>query len=593
MILQALAEYADTLELTPSGYEDTWVHWYIELDGAGRFRGFTPLFTEGKKLKRGRKMPMPFRTRSSGIAPLLLTDKTSYVLGLHDPKKKGGPQRTAEEHRQFKAQVAQCWEATQEASVEAVANFLEHGMEECLASLPSELELSDVLTFRVNESLPAQASPVRRYWQGALSDVVGPTMVCLVCGDKGPVELIMPVKVKGIPGGQSSGTALISANGDAFTSYGLTQSLVAPTCRSCGERFGKALNHLLSSPDQSLVVGPTIYSFWRRHGEAQPVVAMLKDPSPDDVRRLLEDLDALSRQITTASGMDRDPAAVRASFNAPRTGHSGSLSGPPSDAFYALALSASGGRSVVREWFEQTIEETLAHLRDWFAAQRVVDPYGDEGTPLSVFSLASACYRETRDVRPAVVQELITSALKGTPFSRALLSRAVERSRISQGVTRPRAALIKMALITTGTIEEESLVSLDVNHQDPAYHCGRLMAQLENIQRLAVPGANQTLTDRYYGTASTAPAQVFGVLLKAAQNHLSRLRRDRRGAYEALERVLETILESIGDRFPSTLDLTRQGLFALGYYHQRAANRSAAGARRAEINSAKDKGDND
>lgn len=112
MILQALADYADTLELTPSGYEDTWVHWYIELDGTGHFRGFTPLFTEGKKVKRGRHMPMPVRTRAFGIVPLLLADKTSYVLGLHDPLKKGGVQRTTEEHRQFKDQVERCWQAT-------------------------------------------------------------------------------------------------------------------------------------------------------------------------------------------------------------------------------------------------------------------------------------------------------------------------------------------------------------------------------------------------------------------------------------------------------------------------------------------------
>lgn len=590
MILQALADYADTLELTPSGYEDTWVHWYIELDGTGHFRGFTPLFTEGKKVKRGRHMPMPVRTRAFGIVPLLLADKTSYVLGLHDPLKKGGVQRTTEEHRQFKDQVERCWQATQDPTVEAVGIFLDREVERCLEKLPPDLQLGDVLTFRVDGVLPTQAPVVRRYWQDTLSQAVGPSMICLVCGETRPVEVTMPLKVKGIPGGQSSGTALISANTDAFTSYGLTQSLVAPTCRSCGERFGKALNYLLRSADQSLVVGPIIYLFWRRAGGDESLVTLLKDPPKEDVLTLLSDLDALSRRLAVSSSVATDPAAVRSAFNAPRTGHSAGLSAVSPDTFYALALSASGGRAVVREWFEQTVQEALMHLRDWFVAQSLVDPYGSEGNPLGVFTLASACYREARDVRPATVQGLITSALRGQPIPRGLLSLAVERNRLSQGVTRPRAALIKMALIGMRIVEEEKLVSLDTNHQDAAYHCGRLMAQLENIQRQAVPGANQTLTDRYYGTASTAPAQIFGVLLKGAQNHLSRLRRDRRGAYEALERALESILGSVGDRFPSTLDLTRQGLFALGYYHQRAANRAAAGARKVENS---DKGENE
>jgi CRISPR-associated protein Csd1 len=100
----------------------------------------------------------------------------------------------------------------------------------------------------------------------------------------------------------------------------------------------------------------------------------------------------------------------------------------------------------------------------------------------------------------------------------------------------------------------------------PAYKCGRLLAVIERIQSLAIGNPNATLTDRYYGSASTAPASVFGVLLRLTQPHLSKLRKQREGLAIFLESTLQ---DAMPDRFPTTLSLTEQGLFALGYYHQR------------------------
>ena len=100
----------------------------------------------------------------------------------------------------------------------------------------------------------------------------------------------------------------------------------------------------------------------------------------------------------------------------------------------------------------------------------------------------------------------------------------------------------------------------------PAYKCGRLLAVIERIQSAAIGNPNATLTDRYYGSASTTPASVFGVLVRMAQPHLSKLRKQREGQAIALERALH---DAMPDQFPTTLSLTEQGLFALGYYHQR------------------------
>ncbi|MCS7303469.1 MAG: type I-C CRISPR-associated protein Cas8c/Csd1, partial [Candidatus Kapabacteria bacterium] len=84
-------------------------------------------------------------------------------------------------------------------------------------------------------------------------------------------------------------------------------------------------------------------------------------------------------------------------------------------------------------------------------------------------------------------------------------------------------------------------------------------------QSRAMGNPNQTLTDRYYGSASSAPASVFGTLLRMAQVHLSKLRKENQARY--LEQELH---DAMPDQFPATLTLKQQALFALGYYHQRA-----------------------
>lgn len=129
------------------------------------------------------------------------------------------------------------------------------------------------------------------------------------------------------------------------------------------------------------------------------------------------------------------------------------------------------------------------------------------------------------------------------------------------------------------------MVQLDPSHPSVAYHCGRLLAVLEQVQRLAIPSAQTTIVDRFFGTASSAPASVFGRLLRGAQPHLAKLERDRRPAYIALQRRLEEILAGIGT-FPRTLTLEEQGLFALGYYHQRAYDRTQARQRAATVEAA-------
>jgi CRISPR-associated protein Csd1 len=72
---------------------------------------------------------------------------------------------------------------------------------------------------------------------------------------------------------------------------------------------------------------------------------------------------------------------------------------------------------------------------------------------------------------------------------------------------------------------------------------------------------------------------VAGVLLRKSQAHLAKLRKERPGAERALQGKLEEIQARLTN-FPRTLNLEQQGLFGLGYYHQRAQDRADAIARK-------------
>jgi len=117
-------------------------------------------------------------------------------------------------------------------------------------------------------------------------------------------------------------------------------------------------------------------------------------------------------------------------------------------------------------------------------------------------------------------------------------------------------------------------VSLDPENRDPGYLLGRLFAAYEYAQTSALGAkVNATIRDQFYGTASATPRAVFPILQRKAMHHLSRLRKDKPGLATHLDRKIGEIFEASGPEklFVPTLNMERQALFAIGYYHQRNA----------------------
>ena len=128
------------------------------------------------------------------------------------------------------------------------------------------------------------------------------------------------------------------------------------------------------------------------------------------------------------------------------------------------------------------------------------------------------------------------------------------------------------------------MTGLNTEATEPAYQCGRLFRVLEDIQQNAIPEISTTLADR--NRALSRNPAMLSSLVENSRAHLKRLRRSQKTvpAARALETRLDEVLERINP-FPARFTISEQGLFVLGYHHQRAWDRrqreAASAAKRA------------
>jgi CRISPR-associated protein Csd1 len=200
------------------------------------------------------------------------------------------------------------------------------------------------------------------------------------------------------------------------------------------------------------------------------------------------------------------------------------------------------------------------NLRDYFES---IDVGSDGPLPLFVLLRGLVLQGKLDNLPPNLVTDVFLSVVFGGRFSRILLTAAVGRCRAERKVPRERAAVLRAYLKRNQ--KQEVSVSLDKNNMSAGYRLGRLLAVLERLQSAAQNNPNKTIVDRYYGAASTRPGTVFPRLIAMSVHHNAKLTE---GLQHFFQSRLTEIVDGIGS-FPTVLTLEEQGLFALGYYHQR------------------------
>jgi CRISPR-associated protein Csd1 len=407
-------------------------------------------------------------------------------------------------------------------------------------------------------------------------------MVCLVSGEVAPVARLHPA-IKGVNGAQSSGARIVSFNLDAFTSYAKSQGDNAPISEPAAFAYTTALNYLLRRGEhnrQRLQVGDASVVFWAEAADAQQASAA-------------EDLFA---NLLNPPGDDASEAArVRAVLDRIAKGRPVSDLAPNLESgtrMYVLGLAPNASRLSVRFWQVDTLGVLAGRIAQ-HAEDLHLEPPPWRNAP-SVYRLVLATVPHREGAKPKaddainiVIGETMRSILSGGPYPRSLLANTIMRFRADGDISGLRVALCKGVLARERrrdirTSEEEIPVSLDKQSTQPGYLLGRLFAVLENAQRAALGAqVNATIRDRFYGAASATPASIFPMLLRSTQNHLGKLRKERKGQAVNLEKDISEIIGGLPERFPRSLKIEDQGRFAIGYYHQSQSyftRRDAAGA---------------
>lgn len=576
-VLQALNGYYERRQACGNVSTADWSRekfgWCIVLSADGDIVDLEDLHDPSSNKRTVRLFEVPAAVRRTvGIAPNLLWDKTAYVLG----RTKKASARTAREHAAFVDRHLKLLAGTEDAGLAALRRFLEEWTPERFDSAPFDADMLDGnVMFRLEGDGDEdgrlrylhQRPEARALVAAHAADTPGEggDVFCLVTGRRGNARRLHPT-IKGVEGAQSSGAALVSFNLDAFTSYGKEQGANAPVSEEAADRYGKALNWLLERDSRNRVrrpVGDATVVFWAEASD--PAVADALDEhwaawsSMDDVtdeaeaRKIAETLESVAAG-RPVGGLD--PHVVEGTR------------------FYILGLSPNAARLSVRFWETGGFGDFARRLRDHYEDVRIEPRPIGWGVAPSVRRLlvrSVAAFEKFENIPKLLAGEVMRAILTGGRYPGSLLAAAIMRLRAGDDpLTGWHAAVIRAVLARDhrkGFQKEGVPMSLAPDEPNRAYQLGRLFAVLETAQRMALGNVNATIRDRYFGAASATPARIFPLLLRGAQNHLGKLRKEKKGYW--LEREIENILSRLTLDLPQALPLTEQGRFAIGYYHQR------------------------
>ena len=202
----------------------------------------------------------------------------------------------------------------------------------------------------------------------------------------------------------------------------------------------------------------------------------------------------------------------------------------------------------------------------------IIRPSFDQRETLSAYSLLKETANpNSRDQLPPshLVGDLLRAILGDTPYPVSLLTQTELRIHAEHSVSRGKAAILKAWLLKNGSNPQyKEVIDVQLNEQTnyAPYVLGRLFAVLESLQQKANPGINATIMDRYFNAACATPSIVFPTLLKLAQSHLKKLDT---GYFIYYDKQMTELCGRLTDSYPARLNLQDQGIFQLGYYHQK------------------------
>jgi len=610
VIIQALTQYYDILSqdeyisLPRLGYSAAKVSFVLSLSPEGEIRHIIDIRTKDK-------IPKEFRvpkqnSKTSGIAPSFLCEKAKYIFGvelipakerdkvLKNPSKilkileDSGKDiiavttRSKECFEAFRLLHHSVLDSLKNTEVKQFFTFLDSWVPENFLSYSKIAEYKDEIVngalciFESNGTFLHDIADVRKQWESYLSQNEEGSqlqMQCLVSGTIEPISRTHDV-IKSVAKAHKAGARLVSFNKPSFESYGRIQSFNAPVGKTSEFKYTTVLNYLLAERKNRLYIADSTVVFWAETSDStcENLALSLFNPPFESEDLEENDSEQKEKRVRDTKTIQLIGDILKKVRNAQPL-DSSIIGADPETRFYVLGLSPNNARLAVRFWYRDTYGEFVKRIVQHYLDLEIVK--GDFGPPyLSIVGLLKETVPKTVDrgePSPILGGLMLNAVLNGTPYPVQMYYAIVNRVKTERSINYARAGFIKAYLLrlsrSGATSLQEDLITMSLNEASTnvPYRLGRLFAVLERVQSDTNKEMGSTITSKYFSSASATPAVVFPVLLKLAQHHIAKSDWGFK-----VNRDIEEILSGV-DSFPAFLSLEEQGMFMLGFYHQKQA----------------------
>lgn len=578
--------------LSPKGYSKVLVNFNIVLTKDGQLKEILPYIRKVIRKVKGkdkeeeipREEMFPLRNSISGIAPETIDHREKYIFGVECDKTSGElilGKNSVQAFEKNKTRIFEFFETAEETSqiIDSYKIFLENWKpenelnNEILLSLSKDfngakfvISLENTNIFLHNDEI------VKTLWDNYFLDTKssfkGTTGQCAISG-KNDVEIArLHTKLKGIAGGQASGTGLVSFNNSAFESYGKEQSYNSSVSKEVMENYTEAFNYLSSTLEHKQNIDDMTLLFWAMTSQNEkPFVQTfsnimgfpnnLEDNKNDEVSSANESLKSIFESAVKGINSDIE-----------------SFKDYESIEFYVLGIKPNASRLSIKLFCHNTFGKMIENINQHHLDMQFNN--NDKQIPIWLIKEQLKSPIAKKDLPPDLSTKMFHSILTNSPYPRFLLDTVIYRIKTDQddglkfqSTNRTRVRIIKAVLTRLNKIKREEFSMLNTENKEVAYNCGRLFAILEVIQRKALgENVNATIKDRFFASACSTPYLVFPRLIKLAQNHLGKIDGRLKNYYEKL---LIEVIGNLSDSFPKALNMEKQGIFILGYYQQKEA----------------------
>lgn len=586
MFIEKLCEYSDVLKskgfLPPDNYAYRGITALIELNLDGtvsKISNFKEIVTiklkngKEKEVQRPVQLLYPAQPDANNSFSFLIEHRPENIFGMTLKNGVYTTQKCEKKHRLFLDKNLPFFKSIVNPSpiVIAFINFMQNWNAEektqnqaCLQELFSEFKDFTIEKFSFcltdhPETLLQNDAGVKDSWN----------QICANSSPEGTAEAYCPVfkavlpvarlhkKIMRFPGGLASGMTLVSYNNDSENSYCKEQSVNSNISQLAVDKYGAALNYLLSSDEHCVVEKTTglVFLFWAENPDSslEKLCSAVLFGTDNDMS---ESADKLLKRIIEqlCNGLDVSADTIL-----------------DKEKLCIAVLSPNSARICIKAFYEGTLGSIALNIA------RFQSGFGLDGDfrRVGIWQLISVL--DNPNVKRNDADSLygfFRSITIGSPLPRKILSRALNRIQhdfnagyITNNI---RAGIVRACfndIHRSTKRKDELLMSLDYSNSNPAYLCGRLFACYEAVQRNANNGKklNRSIKDTSFAAFMRNPSKKFASLNVLFSYHIKKAPRAK-FYYD----FINEIMDALGDNIPEHLNESDQARFVVGYHHQNA-----------------------